>query len=144
VAEKVLRLILGDQLNLRHSWFLRPDENTSFVMMEVRQETDYAHHHIQKIVAFFAAMRSFAKALETRGHRVTYLRLDDPGNSQSISKNISALVRRHRSGLTEGGYRLFAHGRWALPGRTRLRMTVAMNPHANAVTSPKSIMPRQG
>jgi hypothetical protein len=28
-----------------------------------------------------------------------YLRLDDPGNGQSISKNISALVRRHRSAL---------------------------------------------
>ena len=53
----ILRLILGDQLNASHSWFAQPDDRVTFVIMEVRQETDYVKHHIQKVAAFFAAMR---------------------------------------------------------------------------------------
>ena len=43
-----LRLILGEQLNAQHSWFQQVEEDVIFVMMEVRQETDYVKHHIQK------------------------------------------------------------------------------------------------
>ncbi len=50
--KKTLRLILGDQLNHKHSWFQQVDENVVYVMMEVRSETDYVVHHIQKVVAF--------------------------------------------------------------------------------------------
>ena len=55
-----LKLILGDQLNALHSQFKTIDDDTVWVMMEVRQETDYVLHHAQKIVAIFAAMRDFA------------------------------------------------------------------------------------
>ena len=51
-AEKTLRLILGDQLNLSHSWFQKVDESVTYVLMEVRSETDYAVHHIQKVIGF--------------------------------------------------------------------------------------------
>ena len=54
---KTLRLILGDQLNSKHSWFITVDESVTYVMMEIRTETDYAQHHIQKVVGIFAAMR---------------------------------------------------------------------------------------
>jgi deoxyribodipyrimidine photolyase-related protein len=53
---KTVRLILGDQLNSNHSWFNTVDDSVVYVMMEVRSETDYAKHHIQKVVGFFAAM----------------------------------------------------------------------------------------
>ena len=36
----ILRLLLGDQLNLRHSWFNTVDDHVLYVLMEVRQETD--------------------------------------------------------------------------------------------------------
>ncbi|MCB0297661.1 MAG: cryptochrome/photolyase family protein, partial [Calditrichaeota bacterium] len=55
-----LRLILGDQLNDRHSWFARVDPEITYLMMEVLPETRYVTHHIQKIAGFFAAMRRFA------------------------------------------------------------------------------------
>jgi deoxyribodipyrimidine photolyase-related protein len=58
--EKTLRLILGDQLNERHSWFSEHQKDVVYVMMEIRQETHYVTHHIQKVTAFFTAMRSFA------------------------------------------------------------------------------------
>lgn len=49
---KRLRLILGDQLNERHSWFQKKYDNVTYVLMEVRQETDYVKHHIQKATSF--------------------------------------------------------------------------------------------
>jgi deoxyribodipyrimidine photolyase-related protein len=94
--EKTLRLILGDQLNAAHSWFGKPSPNIIYTMMEVRQETDYVKHHIQKVVGFFAAMRHFAQALSRQGHRVIYIRLDDPENAQDIGENLQRLIRREK------------------------------------------------
>jgi len=51
---KTLRLLLGDQLNHKHSWFDQTDEEVLYFMAEMRQETDYVTHHIQKVVAFLA------------------------------------------------------------------------------------------
>ncbi len=87
-----LRLILGDQLNPAHGWFARRDEHTVYVLMEVRQETDYVLHHAQKIIAIFAAMRDFARQLRAAGHRVHYLAIDDPANRQSLPANLDALI----------------------------------------------------
>lgn len=91
---KTLRLILGDQLNSRHSWFKKVDPNITYLMMEARQETGYVTHHIQKIVGFFAAMRSFTMELRTAGHEVLYYQLDDPKNLQDFSKQILSLVEK--------------------------------------------------
>ncbi len=91
-----LRLILGDQLNPRHSWFQTTDDNIVYALMEVRQETDYVLHHVQKILAFFAAMRAFAQWLRKKGHRVEYLHLDNPDNRQNFETNLKHLVKKHR------------------------------------------------
>ena len=56
-----------DQLNAEHSWFEEVNDNVCYVMFEMRQETDYVKHHIQKVVAFFGAMRNFARAREKEG-----------------------------------------------------------------------------
>ena len=89
-----IRLILGDQLNRSHSWYSKPDPGVLFVMMECRSETDYCRHHIQKVVAFFMAMRSFAEWLTAGGHKLCYIRLDDPHNRQGVTANLQALVQR--------------------------------------------------
>jgi deoxyribodipyrimidine photolyase-related protein len=102
--EKILRLVLGDQLNAAHSWFMRPDDRVAYVIMEIRQETDYVKHHIQKVAAFFAAMRAFADHLDAKGHRVIYLTLDDPQNRQTLRDNIRELIRRE--GFTRFEYLL--------------------------------------
>ena len=94
--KKTLRLILGDQLNENHSWFRAVDKQVAYVMMEIRQETDYVTHHIQKVAAFFAAMRSFAGQLKDMGHNVTYLKLDDPKNRQTIAGNVAELIDRQK------------------------------------------------
>jgi deoxyribodipyrimidine photolyase-related protein len=74
---KSIKLILGDQLNEQHPWFDEIDENVLFVLMEVRCETDYVKHHIQKIVAIFDAMRKFAHLLREKGHQVKYFKIND-------------------------------------------------------------------
>ncbi len=93
---KILRLILGDQLNQNHSWFQEKNDTVTYVLMEVRQETDYVKHHIQKVASFFAAMRAFSRHLAQQGHRVIYLRLDDPSNEQSFEENLKKLIRKKK------------------------------------------------
>lgn len=91
-----LRLVLGDQLNIDHSWFACVDTDVTYVLMEVRQETDYVLHHAQKILAIFAAMRDFSRQLIKLGHRVHYLAIDDPENRQSLRDNLDCLIKQHR------------------------------------------------
>ncbi|MGS0744224.1 cryptochrome/photolyase family protein, partial [Glaciimonas sp. GG7] len=96
-----LRLILGDQLNPRHSWFNAIDDTTVYVLMEVRQETDYVLHHAQKILAIFAAMRDFGQQLRAAGHRVHYLTIDDPTNQQSMPANLDWLSAHYNAEVFE-------------------------------------------
>ncbi len=85
---KILRLILGDQLNIKHSWFNDVDPNVTYLMAEMRQETDYVTHHIQKVVAFFQSMREFSEDLKEKGHQVSYLNINDSDNPQALDKII--------------------------------------------------------
>ena len=96
-----LRLILGDQLDLSHSWFKKVDPKISYLMMEIRTETDYASHHIQKILAFFMAMRDFAGQLTAKGHKVIYIKVDDKSNKQDFFKNIQTIINNQEYKLIE-------------------------------------------
>ncbi|MBT8289422.1 MAG: cryptochrome/photolyase family protein [Muriicola sp.] len=87
-----LRLILGDQLNLQHPWFEEVDPDCTYLMAEMRQETDYVTHHIQKIVAFFSAMRNFSASLKEQGHKVIYLKINDEENPQDLNELIHKYI----------------------------------------------------
>lgn len=88
-----VRLILGDQLNAAHSWYKQRDDGVLYLIAELRQETDYVTHHVQKICAFFAAMANFANALLAAGHRVRYLTLDDTCQYRDIGELLSTIMR---------------------------------------------------
>ena len=90
---KILRLILGDQLNQKHSWFDEIDDDVTYLMAETRQETDYVKHHIQKVVAFFSAMRSFQEELSNKGHRFIYLQITDEGNPQKLDAVVQKYIK---------------------------------------------------
>ncbi len=107
---KKVRLILGDQLNSNHSWFKTTDDSVTYVLMEIRTETDYALHHIQKIVGFFAAMQAFALDLKQKNHQVIYFHLNDSSNLQSFDKNIRHLIEKEN----------FTHFEYQLPDEYRL------------------------
>lgn len=92
---KTLRLILGDQLNAEHSWFQETNNHITYCMFEMRQETDYVKHHIQKVVGFFAAMRQFSESLSEAGHTVEYYKINDKENQQDLTKNLQQLIDEH-------------------------------------------------
>ena len=95
MKNKTLRLILGDQLNINHSWFKSVDDSVTYVLMEIRSETDYAQHHIQKVLGFFSAMRNFADELKNLNHQVIYIHLNDEDNLQSFDRNCASLISTH-------------------------------------------------
>ena len=108
--KKTLRLILGDQLNSNYSWFKSVDDSVTYVMMEIRTETDYAQHHIQKVVGIFAAMQNFANQLKSNNHNLIYLYLNDENNLQSFQDNIQNLISEHE----------FNHFEYQLPDEYRV------------------------
>jgi deoxyribodipyrimidine photolyase-related protein len=90
---KKLRLILGDQLNENHSWFQEKNPDTIYCLFEMRQETDYVQHHIQKVVGFFSAMRSFSLELTAKNHKVIYYKINDQRNKQDLVKNLLQIIQ---------------------------------------------------
>jgi deoxyribodipyrimidine photolyase-related protein len=107
---KKLRLILGDQLNLNHSWFSEINKDVTYCMFEMEQESSYVKHHIQKIVGFFAAMRNFERELIKRGHQVVYYRIGDSRNMQELPANLNKLIEENA----------FEHFEYMLPDEYRL------------------------
>ncbi|MFD2914736.1 cryptochrome/photolyase family protein [Psychroserpens luteus] len=93
---KTLRLILGDQLNIKHSWFKETNDDVVYCLFEMRQETDYVKHHIQKVIGFFAAMRQFAEDLKSKGHDVVYYKLNDKNNTQILTDNLQLLIKDYK------------------------------------------------
>ncbi len=91
---KTLRLVFGDQLNAEHSWFKKRDEHITYLIMELRQETDYTKHHIQKLCAFFLSMQNFAEALKVAGHNVIHLTLDETAEFKGLGEIVRALTTK--------------------------------------------------
>jgi deoxyribodipyrimidine photolyase-related protein len=104
MKKRILRIILGDQLNIKHSWFSEDPSVAEYVLMEVKEEATYVRHHIQKVVGFFLSMRAFAQELSSQGFSVRYIELDDPSNKHSFAKNIKQLV-------SSGSYSSFEYQR---------------------------------
>ena len=107
---KILRLILGDQLNINHSWFKETSSDVTYLMAEMRQETDYVTHHIQKIIAFFTAMRNFASTLKEKGHQVVYYTVNAPNNPQNLPDLIHQVLAETKA----------THFEYQLPDEFRL------------------------
>ncbi|MBC9250661.1 deoxyribodipyrimidine photolyase [Pseudomonas alcaligenes] len=108
-AVRRLGLVLGDQLSFDLSLFDALDPARDAVLMaEVSEEACYVPHHPQKIVLVFSAMRHFAQALETRGWRVIYVRLDAPDNSGSLAGEL----RRWHAALGGPALHLSECGEW--------------------------------
>ena len=99
---KQIRLILGDQLNIGHSWFKFHDAGILYVMMEIRPESEYVIHHIQKIAGIFLNMRNFADELRALGHHLKYFKITDPDNRHSFKDNLKLLIDQHN--ISRGAY----------------------------------------
>jgi deoxyribodipyrimidine photolyase-related protein len=106
-----LRLILGDQLNASHSWFNEKGSDILYLIVELKQETSYVNHHIQKVAAFFKAMEQFANALYVSGHQVCYLTLDETSAHNTIEGLLDEVIKQYEIDIFE----------YQLPDEYRLR-----------------------
>jgi deoxyribodipyrimidine photolyase-related protein len=89
-----LRVVLGDGCSDSLSALDGLDPSRDVVLMaEVRAECTYVRHHKQKIALVLSAMRHFAARLRARGVRVEYVRLDDPGNTGTLSGEVARAAR---------------------------------------------------
>lgn len=89
-----LLFLFGDQLDehyLSHTGLNR--EQDAIALLEVAGESTHVLSHVQRTVLFLSAMRHFASSLVKAHWRVHYVRLDDPGNSQSLVTEIGRVVR---------------------------------------------------
>jgi len=112
---KVLRLVLGDQLDAHHSWFEQVDPDVVYVMAELPQEQHYVRHHIQKTVAFFLAMARFADRVRGMGHRMCHFDLDQAAPFQSLTGLLEHCAAAHQATRVE----------YQLPDEYRLRRQLA-------------------
>ena len=101
---KTLRLILGDQLNPSHSWFKHKDNDTLYLVAELKQETDYVKHHIQKICAFFSAMENFAHALSCAEFNVLHLTLDETQNDKNLPSLLNRIAKKYHCSAIQYQY----------------------------------------
>ena len=62
-------------------------------MVEVHDETTYVKHHKQKIALILSAMRHFADELKKEGVSVTYVKLNDKGNTGSFTGEIHRAIK---------------------------------------------------
>lgn len=93
---KVLRLILGDQLNASHSWFKEKEPDTLYLIAELKQETNYVKHHVQKLCAFFYAMERFATALQSADYSTLHLTLDDTHQDKTLPVLLTRIAKQYR------------------------------------------------
>ncbi|GAA0723894.1 cryptochrome/photolyase family protein [Aquimarina litoralis] len=101
----ILRLLLGDQLNYEHSWYKEAvQDDVCYFMAEMRQETDYTKHHIQKVVGFFSSMRNFSSWLKEQGKQVVYYQLDHEKNKQDLVGNLEQIMKDNE--ITKFEYQL--------------------------------------
>ncbi len=89
--------ILGDQLTPDISSLVDADPADSvLLMMEVADETTYVRHHKAKIAYILSAMRHHADRMRELGWTVDYIRLDDPANSGSFTREVAHAIERHK------------------------------------------------
>ncbi|NDC59908.1 MAG: cryptochrome/photolyase family protein, partial [Alphaproteobacteria bacterium] len=95
VSVAALRIVLGDQLTPTLSALRDGDRRRDVIlMMEAAEETTYVRHHKKKIAFILAAMRAFAGELRAAGWQVDYVRLDDPENEGSFTRELARAVGR--------------------------------------------------
>jgi len=101
--------VLGDQLSPSLASLRGVDPGDAVLLMvEVAAEANYVRHHKKKIALIFTAMRHFAQERRAEGWRVDYVKLDDPGNTNSFTGEVGRAAKRHNA----TGIRIVEAGEW--------------------------------
>jgi deoxyribodipyrimidine photolyase-related protein len=102
-----IAMVLGDQLSADAAPLALLEKGRDVVLMvEADEEATHVPSHKQRTALFLSAMRHFAVGLRDAGHRVRYVRLDDPNNTGSFTGELERAARMLRPDeihLTEPG-----------------------------------------
>lgn len=94
-SQRIL-MILGDQLTTDAPAFDRIDKGRDIILMcEVEEESTHVASSKQRTVMFLSAMRHFALDLIKSGHRVRYIKLDDPHNTHSLASEAKRAAKQY-------------------------------------------------
>lgn len=95
---KILRFLLGDQLTSSISALNDLSTTCDDIVMlcEVMEEATYVPHHKLKIAFIFSAMRHFSANLLQSSLNVHYVKLDDPGNTQSLDSEVMRAIHLYK------------------------------------------------
>ena len=66
------------------------------MIAELKQETDYVKHHLQKVTAFFAAMENFATALKNANLNCLHLTLDNTEDDATLPELLTRLAKQYQ------------------------------------------------
>jgi len=89
--------ILGDQLTRTLPALAQADKDQDVVFMcEVAAEATAVKHHKKKIAFLFSAMRHFAQELIDEGYQVSYVKIDDPENTQSFETELLRALQTYQ------------------------------------------------
>ncbi len=88
---KIVRIILGDQLDINHAWFKSCDTSVVYVLAEVKEEVTFVRHHIQKLCACFLSIELFARQLRKKGHQVLHFNLDENDSVKSFTEFVTII-----------------------------------------------------
>jgi len=92
-----LVIVLGDQLDCQSSALDGFDCAADRIWMaEVEEESKHVWSHKARTVFFLAAMRHFAAEFAGRSWRYDYVKLDDPGNTQTLAGELRRAIRAGR------------------------------------------------
>ncbi len=133
-----LLLVFGDQLSDRLESFDHVEPGRDVILMaEVADEATHVASHRQRTTLFLSAMRHFALELQDKGHRVRYVRLDDPHNSGSLDgelRRAADMLRPRQIHVTHPGeHRVMAMvDAW----RRDLDADVVIHPDTHFFTTP--------
>lgn len=69
--------------------------------MELKQEQEYVTHHVQKICAFFLAMREFKEYLIKNNHQVHYIEISNLKATNGLKENLIDISKTYNSTVIE-------------------------------------------
>jgi deoxyribodipyrimidine photolyase-related protein len=92
---RTLLVVFGDQLAPRAGVLQELDaERDALLLVEVEGESRHVPSGKQRTVLFLSAMRHFSLEQARTGRRVHHVRLDEPGNAQSLRAELERQVER--------------------------------------------------
>ena len=93
-----LAVILGDQLSHNLNIFDHLDKDQDeILMMEVMDEASYVKHHKKKLAFIFSCMRHFAEELQSKGYKLSYIKLQSLESKTSFTETLKGFLTKSKS-----------------------------------------------